>query len=56
LDDDGDNSGGERDVEKYYDNMIEMKKTLFRKAHKNIKGAQARYKRDFDKKHQRIKV
>ena len=33
-----------------------MRKNLFSKANKNIKSAQARYKRDFDKRHQYKKV
>ena len=45
------NSDGESNVEDYCDRMTHLKKELFSKAKQNIKSAQKRYKKDFDKKH-----
>ena len=49
-------SDEECDVNKYCKSMLHMRKNLFSKANKNIKSAQARYKRDFDKRHQILNV
>ena len=44
------------DVTEYYEKMIDLKRNLFSKADENIKEAQARQKKDYDKKHHRKKV
>lgn len=46
----------ECDVEKRFHEMIEIKKEIVSKAHKNIMEAQTRYKKDFEKKHQQKEV
>lgn len=54
-----DDSGGseeECNTDKYCGSMVQIKKNLVSRAKININCAQARYKRDFDKKHQHKKV
>ena len=46
----------EPDVEEVCVKMVNLKKKLFSKAENNIRKAQARYKKDYDKKHLRKKV
>lgn len=46
----------ETDVEGYCKRMVNIKKKIFSKANNNIKKAQARYKRDYDRKHRQKKV
>ena len=56
------NSGSEDDVSeesnimKNCSEMQRIRQDIFSKADKNIKHAQERYKRDYDKKHHRKKV
>ena len=50
VEDEGDN------VQKYCEDMIKLKNDLFSKADQNIKEAQTRQKRDYDKKHHHKKV
>ena len=45
-----DEDGG---MDKYEEKMLKLRKTLFSKANKNIRNAQDRQKRDYDKKHHR---
>ena len=54
-----DDSGGseeECNTDKYCRSMVQIKKNIVSRAKQNIKRAQARYKRDLDKKHQHKKV
>ena len=46
----------ETDVEGYCKRMAKLKKNIFSKVNNNIKKAQARYKRDYDRKHHQKKV
>lgn len=46
----------ENDIDKYCQDMCKLKKNLFSKAYQNIKKAQKRYKKDYDRKHHRKKV
>lgn len=43
----------DRGMDKYEEEMLKLRKTLFSKANTNIKNAQDRQKRDYDKKHHR---
>ena len=45
-----DEDGG---MDKYEEEMLKLRKTLFSKANTNIKNAQDCQKRDYDKKHHR---
>ena len=45
-----DEDGG---MDKYEEEMLKLRKTLFSKANKNIRNAQDRQKRDYDRKHHR---
>lgn len=51
-------SGGEEEesLEMCLDAIIKIKESLYSKASENIKDAQARYKRDYDRKHSKSKV
>ncbi len=46
----------EGDVDQYGEEMLKFRKTLFSKANDNIKNAQDRQKRDYDRKHNRQMV
>jgi hypothetical protein len=46
----------ETNIDKHCHDMCKLKKQLFSKADQNIKKAQDRYKRDYDRKHHRKKV
>ena len=46
----------EKNIDKYCQDVCTLKKQLFLKADQNIKKAQKKYKRDYDKKHCRKKV
>lgn len=48
---DGGSSREECDVDNYCKRMVHMRKNLFSRVDQNIKSAQGRYKRDFDRKH-----
>ena len=43
-------------VSQYEEDMLKFRKTLFSKANTNIKNAQDRQKRDYDRKHHRQMV
>lgn len=47
-----------KNTEHYYGDVVKLRKSQFSKANKSIKKAQARYKRDYDKKlhHKKVSI